>query len=273
MAFIKFKKKLIIAVLAAAAMLFNLIIMSPVVSCRSMDIGEALSSPATGKDLSQEEKLVVGSDSSYPPFSFKNGQGEANGFDIEVIREIGLRLDKEIQIRTIPFDSLYNEIGEGNIDLIISALTPSEDRKAVVEYSDPYFTMRYLMLTLSDTEIRLREDMAGQDVGMLRIDKGCLSEDLLARYKIAEYDDIRSMIADLRSREIEGLLITKPMAINILAQEKKMYRVLDNFKSEREFVIALSKNSGIKEEIDSIIDSMNRDGTMEEIYSRWFSMD
>ncbi len=273
MIFFKKKKNIVTLMVWAALLLFIIMAISPTLSCSALGLRETLATNSSQNDLSMEEKLVVGSDTSYPPFGYINEQGNTDGFDMEVIMEIADRLEKEIEVKSMPFDSLYRELNEGNIDLIISALTVNEDRKAQVDYTIPYYTMRYLMLTLSDAELRLREDMEGKVVGILHIDKGCLPEQILSRYKVVEYNDIRVMIESLRSGEIEGLIITKPIAINILDREGRMFRVVDTFHSEREFVIALRKNSGIKEEVNDIIETMGRDGTMEEIYKHWFPLD
>ncbi len=269
MVFLHTRKKIL--PLMIAAILITAMIAA--ISCSGPRGEQAGAEQANNGALAQAETLIVGSDTAYPPFSFLNEQGHADGFDIEIIKEVGQRLGKEVEIKSVPFDSLYQELNEGNIDVIISALTVAADRKNSVDYTDPYYVMEYLLLTLSDTEIRLREDMIGQEVGILRIDKGCLPEDALDRYQVAEYDDIRAMIESLRSRDLDGLIITKPFARNIMQQEGKMYRVLHTFQSERAFVIALPKNSGIKEDVNQILETMGRDGTLEDIYGRWLAMD
>jgi len=274
MAFLKRKKNLVTLLIYIAVVFIIIIMMSPAISCKVLDFGKNnMAANANYKDLSQASKLLVGSDTSYPPFEYLNDQGNAEGFDIEIIKEIGQRLSKEVEIKPVPYDSLYKEITEGNIDLIISALTVLEDKKAVVDYSQPYYTMEYLLISLRGTEIKLKEDLDGQKVGLLKIDKGSLAEDIISRYRATEYDDIKVMIEDLKTKKIEGLIIAKPIAINILSQDGKMYTVLDTLESNREFVIAISKNSGIKEDIDSIIAQMSQDGTLTEIYNRWFSLD
>ncbi|MGM0366926.1 MAG: ABC transporter substrate-binding protein [Actinomycetota bacterium] len=274
MAFIKSKKTLITILFSAAVLLSIILIVSPAVSCRAFELeGNATPANADHRDLSGADKLIVGSDTSYPPFGFLNEQGDAEGFDVEIIKEIGQRLGKEIEIKPLPFDSLYRELDEGGIDLIISALTVTEDKKTAVDYSETYYQLEYLLLSLSDAEIRLKEEMEGQMAGILNIDKGCMAEELLSKYKVTEYDDIKVMIENLKAGGIEGMIVPRPIAINILGQDGKMYRVLDTFKSSREFVIAMRKNSGIKEDIDRIIEEMNQDGTLTEIYDRWFSLD
>ncbi|MDZ7837661.1 MAG: ABC transporter substrate-binding protein [Actinomycetota bacterium] len=251
-----------------------LVAFAVLVSCRVAELSNGgTAANANARDLSQAEKLIVGSDTSYPPFEYLNQEGNADGFDIEVIGEIGNRLAKEIEIKSVSYDSLYQQLIEGDIDMAISALPVLEDKKTVVDYSQPYYTLEYLLLGLSDTEIKLKEDLDSQDVGMLKIARENLPPEVIARYRDAEYDDIKVMLEDLKAKEIEGVIIAKPIAINMLKQDIKIYRVLETIKSNRDFVIAIRKNSQIKQDIDQIIAEMVEDGTMAEIYNNWFLLE
>lgn len=267
---IKWSKRVISALVLSAALVVLIVLMSPVVSCRVTELASSMSTNGTGRDLSQVPKLTVGTDTSYPPFEFLNQEGKAEGFDIDVITEIGNRLGKEIEIKSVAYDSLYQELDAGNIDLAISALPILEDKKNAVDYSDAYYTLEYLLISLSDTQIMIKEDMASKDVGILRTAKEGLSEEVLARYRIADYEDIKVMMDDLKAKNIEGVLISKPIAINILNQDGMLYRVLDTIKSKRDFVIAMGKNSQILEDINQAIAQMAQDGTAAEIYDKWF---
>ncbi len=236
------------------------------VGCRASD-----NASSTGTDSAREE-LIIGCDATYPPFeSIKDGNIE--GFDIDIIREITERMGKEMEIISIKWDNTY-QIPEGmDLDMIISAIPISGEKEGIVDFSNSYFIMEYMLITLGETEIKIKEDLEGNSVGILNSEKKYLDEDYLLNYKIEGYDDVVVMFDDLKNRNIEGILISLPMGVNSLAGDAGIYNVLEVVKSNKEFGIVFNEGSPLKEEVDKILGEMKEDGTYDEIYSKWFSYD
>lgn len=266
------KKKNIIKIAISVIMLFLILVfMSPAISCSFLNIGSNNEVETETALLKEKNKLVAGTDASYPPFEFLNKEGKVEGFDIDIIREVSNSLDKEIEVENISYDSLFKDLSEGNIDLIISAITVMDDKKEQFDYSESYYVLEYLLLALSDAEVKLKEDLNNKEIGILKIAKTKISEDILSNYRIKTYEDIKIMAEDLRNKEIEGAIVSIPIGVNLLNEVEKPYKIIDKFESNQEFVIALRKNSGILEEINRAIAEIHENNTFEDIYSNWFS--
>ena len=215
------------------------------------------------------EKIVVGCDPTYPPFeSIKDSDIE--GFDIDVITEIAKRMDKELEIVSIKWDFTYQIPQDLQLDMIISAVPIDDEKDDLVDFSIPYFVMEYMLIALSETDIKAKEDLEGKTIGILKIDRANLDEDYLLTYKIEEYDDVVIMHDDLRNKNIDGFLISQPMSIYILAENEGIYSVLEVVESNVEFGIVFNDESALKEEVDRIIEEIKEDGTYEAIYNEWF---
>lgn len=237
----------------------------------------AVSCKASGNAASTDtgsigEKLIIGCDATYPPFeSIKDGNVE--GFDIDIAREIAERMGKELEIISVKWDNTYQVPEDVDLDMIISAIPISRGKEEIVDFSNPYFVMEYMLVTLSDTSIKIKEDLVGKAVGILNSEKNYLDEDYLLNYKIEGYDDVVIMFDDLKNKNIEGILISLPMGVNLLAGDAGIYSVLEVVKSNKEFGIVFNEGSPLKEEVDRILDEIKEDGTYDEIYSEWFSYD
>ena len=215
------------------------------------------------------KKLIVGCDATYPPFEFVK-DGKIDGFDIDIAREIAKRMDREIEIISIKWDSSYQIPQDINLDMIISAISISKGKEGIVDFSSPYFVMKYMLITLSETDIKIKEDLKGKAIGILKTEKNCLSEDYLLNYKIESYDDIVTMLDDLGNKNIDGVLISLPMWV-LLVENKGIYCVLEVVKSNKEFGIVFTKGSALKEEVDKILEEIKEDGTYDDIYNKWFN--
>jgi ABC-type amino acid transport substrate-binding protein len=221
---------------------------------------------------SDQTKLRVGTDPTYPIFEFaKNGKTE--GFDIDIAKEIAKRMERELELISIDWESSYRIPEEPELDMIISAIPISAEKESIVDFSEPYFTMEYMLISFTETEIRAREDLIGGPVGILNIEKSYLNEDYLLDFSIKEYNDISAMINDLKSRTIDGMLLSLPMSVTLITGDTGIYRVLEIVESGRDFAIVFNKGSTLREEVNAVIEEIKQDGTYEEIYNKWFSYD
>ena len=81
--------------------------------------------------------LVIGTDATYPPFEFVDKQGQISGVSIEMGREIGKALGREVIFKNINFDGLILALKTSSIDLIISSMTANDERRRSIDFSSP----------------------------------------------------------------------------------------------------------------------------------------
>jgi ABC-type amino acid transport substrate-binding protein len=112
----------------------------------------ALAPPAAGgglDDARSRGKLLVGVKTDFPPFGYLDAAGNPQGFDVDVARYLARALfEEEGRLELVPVTSgsripfLYSEW----IDLIVATMTVTEDRRRVLDFSDPYFASASLLL-------------------------------------------------------------------------------------------------------------------------------
>ena len=109
--------------------------------------------------LSDDAPLVVGMELEYPPFEFVNEQGSDDGVSVQMAKALAKDLDRTLEIKNIKFDALITALKTGSIDLIISSMTATEERRKSILFSDPYVTTGLAMLVPIDSEINGIEDL------------------------------------------------------------------------------------------------------------------
>jgi polar amino acid transport system substrate-binding protein len=217
-------------------------------------------------------RILVGTDATYPPFEFME-DGITKGFDMDIATEIAYRLDKEMQIIPITWDFTYKIPEDIRLDMIISAVSADAEKEEIVDFSDPYYIMEYLLITLSDAELVIKEDLKGKKVGMIDIRVKDLDTEYIQDFSIEEYKDILIMMEDLRSGNIDGVILSVPVGKNIIEENNGIYRVLEVTKSLRTFSMVFHKGSPLKDEVNRILEEMVKDGTYQLIYDRWFAFE
>ena len=95
--------------------------------------------------------LVVGMDLSYPPFETIDAQGNPAGISVELARALADSLHCALRIENIPFTGLVPALLTGKIDLILSSMTDTPERRKTISFSDPYLTTGICVLASSKT--------------------------------------------------------------------------------------------------------------------------
>lgn len=92
-----------------------------------------------------EETIKMGTNAAFPPFEYISGTNVA-GFDVSFAKYIANDLGKNLQVFDMSFPSLFDALQAGSIDFICAGLTVNEERKASVDFSEPYFTSNQVII-------------------------------------------------------------------------------------------------------------------------------
>lgn len=99
------------------------------------------------------DPLRVGMELSYPPFEMICHDGAPCGISVDMVMELGKFLEEDVEIKNIPFIGLIPSLNNEMIDAIVSSLTITEQRKKVIDFSDPYVTTGLSLLLSRDSSV------------------------------------------------------------------------------------------------------------------------
>lgn len=215
--------------------------------------------------------LNIGVDSTFPPFAFLM-EDKVSGFDIEIAGEIAKKLGKELKISQVSWSEIFERINDTNIDAIISGVSNSPDRQKTTDFSEPYYTLEFISLTLNTSNIKLKEELENKKIGMLKSEMEDLSPDILSGYLVTGYDDAVTLIKGLKAEEIQGVLISIPIGVKILNEDPDTYRFINKIESSIKYSVVLKKGSPLTEKINQILKELKDDGTYKKIYDNWFKI-
>jgi len=103
--------------------------------------------------------LIVGMDMTYPPFEFLNEKGEPDGVDVRIAEALAKYLGRELKLEAYGFDGLLAAVPSGEVDLAISAMTATDERRKSFDFSDPYAFTAIAMLVPKDSPIQTAADL------------------------------------------------------------------------------------------------------------------
>ncbi|MGI8604388.1 MAG: transporter substrate-binding domain-containing protein [Verrucomicrobiales bacterium] len=115
---------------------------------------------ATHSEKRGDEPLRVGMELTYPPFEMQDDQGRPDGVGVKMAEALAHDLNRPLKIVPMQFDGLIPALKTGSIDLVISSMTATDDRRQSIDFSDPYAFTALAMLVGSNSDIQSVADLS-----------------------------------------------------------------------------------------------------------------
>lgn len=239
---------------------------------------QAVGDPAE-LELVNEGTLTVCSDIPYPPFEFEDASAPSgySGFDIDLVQEIADRLDLELEVLEVGFDGLQSgaTLAAGQCDLAASAMTITEERAENLNFSDPYYDSLQSLVVPADSDITSLEDLAGQSLGVQRGTTGAMfaQENAPEDTEIIEFSSGPDLFTAMQAGQVAGGLQDLPVNIERVEQDDEFQIVAEFDTGEQYGFAAALGNDALTDAVNATLQEMRDDGTYDEIYDRYFSVD
>jgi ABC-type amino acid transport substrate-binding protein len=229
----------------------------------------------TGPTGVVDGKVIVASNIAYPPFEY-SPKGRPQGFDIDLMNEIGKRAGFEVEYKNVRFDSILRGLNADLFDAAISAMTITKQREAQIDFSDPYFDADQALLVRSGSKIKTVDDLSEATVGVQAGSTGQLKgEDLYDDGQVGEVKPCRTIgeaFADLRTGKIEGVIYDLSAAHKKVTENEGKIRYVEPIPTGEQYGIAFPKDSLLVEPVNEALADIKNDGTYEELYEKWIGM-
>lgn len=211
-------------------------------------------------------KLVLGTAADYPPFEFHveiDGKDTIVGFDIDIAKKIAEAIGVELEIIDMKFEGLLPALTAGKIDLIVSGMTPTDERKQSVDFSIVYYDAKQTMLVKSD-QVDVLNTIEAFSNKTLGVQKASIQEEIaqtmFLESQVKAIDKIPNLILELKTNKVDGLLLAEPVAAQYAKANDDLAMNGLDLGSEGGSAIAVQKDSGaflvvIDETIQALIDS------------------
>ena len=211
-----------------------------------------------------EGAFRVGMECNYAPYNWtqaepseyavaiEGGGGYADGYDVQIAKRIAEGLGKELVIVKTEWDGLPMGVMSGAFDAIIAGMSPTEERKATLDFSDPYRTNKLVVVMKKDSPYASAtslEDLSGATItGQLNTFHYTVIDQIPNVNKAMAMETFPAMIVAVQSGAVDGYV----------AEE-------DGAQADTSIAVGLAKGSDLLAPINEIlagIDDATRDELM-----------
>ena len=239
----------------------------------------------TSQDTVQEttkasdKKFIVGFDAEYPPYGYITESGSYEGFDLDLAKEFCNRKGYEFVAQPIDWDSKDLELNSGNIDCIWNGFTVT-GRENDYTWTVPYVDNSIVLIVKADSNISTKADLAGKVV-MAQAGSSALTalqdesdEETFALAKsfasLEQCPDYNGGFMNLEAGMVDCLAVDIGVAKYKLNNSNGVFKQLDENLSSEQYAIGFKKgNTALKDEVQSVIFDMYKDGTFMNIANKY----
>jgi len=267
------KKLMIVAMIATIG--------ASLVACAGTTQNKASETKAAESTLDKAE-LVIGLDDTFVPMGFKDESGKVVGFDVDLAEAVAKKLNKKIKFQAIDWKMKETELNSGNIDLIWNGYSITDERKGKVEFSKAYLNNTQVIVTLADSNIKSKADLAGKKVGAqdgsTAVDAVEAAGDIMKSFdggKLVTFEDNNAALMDLEAKRLDAIVVDEILARYYMkARGQEKYKILtENFGTEQYGVGIRKGDTKFVEAFNKALDEVIADKTAGEISKKWFQDD
>ncbi len=236
--------------------------------------------------VSAKDTFTVGLECNYAPFNWtqtddsngavpiSGGMGYCGGYDVEIAKIIAEALGKELVISKIEWDGLILAVNSGKIDAVIAGMSPTEERKASVDFSDPYYESDLVIVVKADgayADAKTLADFSGAKItAQLNTFHDTVVDQIPGVKHMTAMETFPAMIVALNSGKIDGYVSERPGAVS--AQESNPgltfveFEEGSGFEASPEDVavsVAMKKGTDILPEVNKALAGLSKETRQE----------
>ncbi len=219
--------------------------------------------------------LRVGVKADAAPFGSQDASGRPVGFEIDIARLLTRVLfddERRVELVTITTATRFEALQTGRVDLVIATVTATEERRTLVELSDPYFVSGALLLVRRPSPVQRLVDLTGQRVGVIR---GSVHEQDVAELQsgavLVPLASIDAAVEAVKTGAVAAFVYDDVVLLG-LAQRDAELRAAGQPLAPRPFAIAARKGEiGLIHWVDRWLAKMRRDGSYRDLWRRYFA--
>lgn len=222
--------------------------------------------------------FTVGFDQDFPPMGFVGEDGEFTGFDLDLAKEVASRLNLELKLQPIAWDSKDMELESKNVDCIWNGFTIN-GREENYTWTTPYMANEQVFVVRTDSGIASLADLAGKVV-TVQADSSAEAAlkdkaDLVASFgNYMTAADYNTALLDLESGAVDAVAMDSIVANYQIEKRGEKFSVLSESIATEEYGVGfLLGNTELRDQVQSTLEAMAADGTLTKISETWFGKD
>lgn len=219
---------------------------------------------------------VVGTDAVYAPFESQNDKGEIIGFDIDMLQAVADKAGIQVKFVNTPWEGMFNTLGQGDRDILVSAITITDERKQSMDFTDPYFDARQLIAVHKDSKVTRFDDLKPLRVA---VQTGTTGDEAVSKLlgktstKLKRFESTPLALKELESGGVDAVVADNGVVAHYVANNTAAgFQAISDasFVPEQYGFVVKKGNAELLAALNKGLAAIKADGTYDQIQARYF---
>ena len=222
----------------------------------------------------EEGVLTVGTDAPYPPFLIGTPEDpNFTGYEIELFNAIAEKIGyPDPEYSNTNFAAVFRDTANGLFDIAVVSSTILPERERVVDFTDPHYEAQQALLVPEDSDIASVDDLDGAIVGAQDGTTGeAYANDETGASEVRGFPQGPDAITAVVTGQVDATIIDQPVAVDAVEKQGGMEVVEEIQTNELYGFPVAPDNDGLREAVNTALQELKDDGTVEELYEKYFS--
>jgi polar amino acid transport system substrate-binding protein len=219
---------------------------------------------------------AIGTDAAYAPFESQNEKGEIVGLTVDVVNAVAKKAGIEVKFVNTPWEGIFNALQQGDRDMLVSAITITDERKQTGDFSAPYFDAHQLIVVKEKSKVAKFDDLKKLKVG---VQTGTTGDEVVSKLlgktntSVRRFESTPLALKELESGGVDAVVADNGVVVNYVTnnQGAKFKVVNDAAFAPEQYGIAVRKgNAELLGKVNKALADLKADGSYDKLYASYF---
>jgi polar amino acid transport system substrate-binding protein len=245
----------------------------------ALSLAASLANAAELPDLAGRTIVAV-TENAYTPLNFADPKtGEGIGWEYDAVNEIARRLNAKVEWKLSSWDTMIQAVREGQFDIGMDGITINDERKAQVDFSDPYMVSQQFMLVRADENRFTDAKSFGADEKLLVGAQAGTTNFYAAVYNVLDgkednpriklFETFGASVQALKAGDVDTVLMDQTSAAGYIGASPGSFKIVGGPLGTEEFGFIFKPGSDLVAPVNAALKSMKDDGTIEKLNQKW----
>lgn len=240
--------------------------------------GQSTDAKKAEEGQSSDKTYRVAMNAAFAPFQWIDSDGKIIGFEIDLMDEMAKEGNFKVQYINTPWDGIFATLASGDNDVLSSAITITEDRKKTMDFTDPYFEIKQVILVPAGKNVSTPEDL--KKLNKIAVTTGT-SADFVAQKilgktspKIARFESLPLVLKEVEGGGADAAISDSAVVAHYIKNNpNKGFTVIETEGFDQEYYgMAVQKgDTATLNMLNAALKKVKENGKYEEIYNKYFA--
>ena len=219
-------------------------------------------------------KVKISTAASYMPFEFVDiSQKQLSGFDIELMKAIGVAANLEVEFVNTGYSQVLQGVAQCQVDGAIAAIPISDDLKQQMQFSDSYYAFgQVVVVKQGNTTITGMDTLSGKTVGVQRGTPGLDEAGKVTGIQLQTYDLYQTAFNTLINGDIDAIVTDKILALSYVNKAANNLKIAGREFAIQNYGIAVcNQQADLLKKINAGLSSVKNNGTLGKLIQKWLA--